>query len=367
MSTAPKRILFVVAHRPGRSPGQRFRFEQYLSFLKEDGFDVTISYIISEVDDKIFYQKGHLFHKAVILLKGLAIRMKDVYRARDYDIVFIYREAIMIGFTMFEQLFRYQKAKIILDFDDAIWLNDVSPANYYLKWLKRPSKTKTLIKLSHLTITGNAFLAKYALQFNDHVTVFPTTIDLNYYKKNSLKPYKQEQICIGWTGSTTTIKHLETALPFLQKLQNLYGNRIHYLFISDLNPQFKNIKYEFRLWNINTEIDDLSQIDIGIMPLPDDEWSRGKCGFKGIQFMALGISTIMSPVGVNKDIIKEDENGYLASTENEWIEKLSRLIESDELRKRIGRAGRETIAKKYSCQSLSHIYVNIFNQLLTKA
>jgi glycosyltransferase involved in cell wall biosynthesis len=117
-------------------------------------------------------------------------------------------------------------------------------------------------------------------------------------------------------------------------------------------------------WNLNTEIDDLSEIDIGIMPLPDDEWSKGKCGFKGLQYMAMEIPTVMSAVGVNKEIIEDGSNGFLASTENEWIEKLSLLIESKELRNKFGVNGRKTVVEKYSVYSQKQRYLDDFSELL---
>lgn len=354
--------MFIVAHRIGRSPGQRFRFEQYLDYLSEKGFLYEISYLLNEKDDKFFYSNGYYVRKFFIFLKSLHQRFNDLKRIKEYDIVFIYREAVMFGSAFFEKRFKKRGAKIILDFDDAIWLMDVSQGNKNLRWLKRPSKTADILKLSDMTFVGNAYLARYAEQYNKNVHIIPTTLDTEKIKLKETK--KTEQICIGWTGSSTTLKHFEIAIPFLKKLQEKYPQKIKVKLISDIN-YFGELELTFCKWSKENEIEDLAEIDIGIMPLPDDDWARGKCGFKGLQYMALGIPAVMSPVGVNTEIIQNGVNGYLAETEEEWIEKLSKLIESSELRKKIGENGRVTVKKNYSFNAWKDKYVCLFEEILT--
>ena len=202
------KILFIAIHRPGRSPSQRFRFEQYLSFLESKGWEYEFSYLISEKDDTIFYKKGHVFRKALIFLKAIFIRLNDVFRASKFDVVFIQREAFFTGTTFFEKRFAKSKAKLIFDFDDAIWLPNVSHANKKLEWLKNGGKTNKIITVSDLVIAGNQFLANYALTFNQNTIVIPTTIDLNYHKKT--KTNSLGKITIGWTGTSTTLPYFDS-------------------------------------------------------------------------------------------------------------------------------------------------------------
>lgn len=119
-------------------------------------------------------------------------------------------------------------------------------------------------------------------------------------------------------------------------------------------------------WNATSEVEDIHYFDIGIMPLPDDEWTRGKCGMKGLQYMAAGIPTIMSPVGVNEEIIQDGVNGFLASTEAEWIDKLTTLIDSVDLRERIGMNGRKTVEEKYSVKANASLYLELFTKVLSR-
>lgn len=359
-------ILFLVAHRPGRSPGQRFRFEQYLEHLKKNGFQCHVSYLIDERDDIVFYAPGKYFHKFLLLVKSLWHRWKDVRRIQDFDLVFLYREAHMMGTTWFEGRIKKAGVKMILDFDDSIWLKDVSNGNKKLAFLKKPSKTKHLVAMADACIVGNQYLADYALQFNPNVFVVPTTIHTGQYMVKERGSHPQK-ICIGWTGSSTTIKHFSLAIPFLKRLKEKYGDRVCFRVISDQPyegqlPDLENVR-----WSRHTEMEDLRVIDIGIMPLPNDSWSKGKCGFKGLQYMALGIPAVMSPVGVNNDIIDHGVNGFLADEEDQWVQILSMLIDDPELRKTMGGKGRKTVEEKYSYDSQKDRYAAIFLDLVRRS
>jgi glycosyltransferase involved in cell wall biosynthesis len=367
-----KKILYIVAHRLGRSPGQRFRFEQYLNYLSQNGFEYRISNFLNEDDDRAFYSKGNYLRKFLILLKSIFQRIRDVWQASEYDIIFIYRDAIMIGTTFFEKRFHKSHARVVFDFDDAIWFPEVSEGNSNLAWLKKPSKTRRIIELSDMIFAGNAYLADYARQYNPNVKIVPTTIDSDYYIKSDKKynpeisTNNDELIRIGWTGTSTTIKYLQLAEPVLKKIKEKYGKKVCFRVISDVSYKPSGLEIENIKWKKETEIDDLSLIDIGIMPLPDDKFARGKCGFKGLQFMALEIPAVMSPVGVNNDIISNGINGFLPKNDDEWFEVLSKLIESKELRQKTGKEGRRTVIEKYSYLSLRDKYISYFNELVSK-
>lgn len=359
-----KKILFIASHRPNRAPAQRFRYEQFIDYMEENGFHSVHSHFISDYDDKYLYRKGAYFQKFRILLKAILIRLKDVSRANEFDIIFIQREAFLLGSTYFEKQFSKSKAKLVYDFDDSIWLNDTSNANKKLRWLKYPGKIATIISISDMIFAGNKYLANYASYYNSTIKVVPTTIDTDWHKRTVYRAPDNTPICIGWTGSITTIKHFEYAVPVLRKLKEKYGNKISFKVIGDSNYTNEELHIKGIPWNKDTEIDELSTIDIGIMPLPDDEWSKGKCGLKGLQYMALEIPAIMSPVGVNSEIITDGMNGFLAKTDQEWFEKLSLLIDDFKLRQTIGKEARKTVIDKYSKDSEKGNYIKYFNELL---
>jgi len=367
-----KKILFIAAHRPNRSPSQRFRFEQYFDFLKNNGFDYDISYLISEKDDKKVYSVGNYFLKLIVFIKSFIKRLKDVANADKYDIIFVQREAFMTGTVFFEKKFSRSKAKLVFDFDDSIWLSNVSDGNRNLEFLKDYSKTGKIIELSDLVIAGNRYLANYALNFNPKVKIIPTTIDTDYHKPRKQltnEPMNQSTnppITIGWTGTSTTLKHFELIIPALKLLKNQYGAKICFKVIVDIPYQNSELGIVSTEWKKETEVEDLLEINIGIMPLPDNDWARGKCGFKGLQYMSLEIPTVMSPVGVNAEIINEGVNGFLANSTDEWVEKISKLISSDELRQKIGIEARKTVIERYSVQSQKNNYLNYLKELTEK-
>lgn len=355
------KILFIATHRLDRSPSQRFRFEQYLDSFKENGWQYDFSYLISEKADKVFYKKGHFFQKIFIIINGFFKRLKDVNKASEYDIVFIQREAFITGTTYFEKRFAKSQAKLIFDFDDSIWLSNVSDANKKWNWLKNPNKTREIITMSDLVFAGNQYLANYAKETNNNVVIIPTTIDTKEYKPMT---GENEKICIGWSGSITTIQHFEYAIPFLTEIKKKYKDKVEIKVLGDSNYVNHKLGIQGIGWDKETEVKELSSFDIGIMPLPDDEWSNGKCGLKGLQYMAIGIPTIMSPVGVNTEIINDGKNGFLANSNDEWISKIEALIESKELRVKLGVKGRETVINKYSVEAIKDSYLSLLKQLI---
>jgi glycosyltransferase involved in cell wall biosynthesis len=358
-----RKILFVAPHRPNRSPSQRFRFEQFTSFFEAHGYDYQYAYLLSEEDDKVLYSKGNFDKKALMLARSFKQRQEDVKRANQFDIVFIQREAFMTGTTIFERKFAKSKAKVVFDFDDSIWLSNVSEPNKYLNFLKDPAKTARIIKLSDHVIAGNDYLADYARQFNPHVTVIPTTIDTDRYQAPAQRQAR-DVVTIGWTGSITTIQHFERAIPVLKRLRERYGNKVRFKVIGDPNYQQANLGIQGEPWRAESEVEDLHDIDVGIMPLPHDEWTKGKCGAKGLQYMGVGIPTIMSPVGVNTEIIEHGVNGFLADHDDEWFDTLVRLIEDAPLRHQIGNAGRDRVEARYSVHANAPKYTALFDALL---
>lgn len=363
------KILIIADHRLNRSPSQRYRFEQYLDYFKSQGFDWELSEIITESDDRVFYAPGNYIAKAWILLKSIFIRFKDLQRAKNFDITFIQREALLLGSSYFEKQF-FKKHKVIFDFDDSIWLLDTSPENKKFEFLKNPDKTKINIAHAHAVIAGNQFLANYAKQFNKNTIVIPTTIDTEFHiPKPELRGFDsaqpdKEKIVIGWSGSISTIKHFEMAISALKQIQTQYPNKIEIHVIGQGSYSHPEINVINKNWSSKTEVDDLNCFDIGIMPLPNDEWVKGKCGLKGLSYMACGIATIMSNVGVNSDIIEHGKNGFLAATEQEWVNCLSLLIENSDLRHKIGQAGRETVVKNYSVNAHKDTYVGVLKSLI---
>ncbi len=355
------KVLVIAPHRKNRAPSQRFRFEQYMPFLKDNGIEFELSPLVDKSDDVVLYSKGNYLKKALIEIKSWKKRFKDLKRAKDFDAVFIHREALMTFSLFFEKKIAERNPNIIYDFDDSIWLPEVSEGNQNLQVLKRPEKVNKTMSLSKLIFAGNSYLANYASQYCSNVKIIPTTIDTDYHKPS--KRFNNETVCIGWTGTQTTLKFLRTISSVFVDLKKKYGDRVRFKIICDTKPEWFPVEFTFTKWNLEEEIAQLNELDIGIMPLTDNQWTRGKCGFKGLQYMAVEAATVMSPVGVNNEIIDHGKNGYLAQSNDEWVNYLSCLIESKDLREQLGKAGRKTIIEKYSISSQKHRYLKYIKEL----
>jgi len=343
------------------SPGQRYRLEQWEPLLRERGVEITYSPFESDELHSAVYQPGRLGQKLKFVSQSLIRRSSVLKKVKDYDVVYIFREAALLGPPIFERLIHQRGVPIVFDFDDAIFVSYKSPSNGYLSYLKFAGKTKTICRLSSHVMVGNPYLADYARKVNDNVTIIPTTIDTEKYQPLTHSDHASP-IVIGWTGSHSTVQHLNTLRSALQKLATRQSFVLRV--IGTPTYELEGVDVEAMKWHSESELQDLSAVDIGIMPLPDDKWSKGKCGLKALQFMALGIPTICSPVGVNTDIIQDNENGFIAGTEEQWVEKLSRLAQSRELRERLGTAGRRTVEEKYSAASQAPRVHEVFRSVV---
>ena len=357
------KILGIVPNTHDSVPGQRFRIEQWEPFLNKKGIYIDYSPFLLNEHNTSFYQDGNFIRKSFRLLYSFLNRFRDVKKIPKYDLVYIYREAALIGPAFFERLIKATKVPLVFDFDDAVFLRKISSFHSKFIFLKSPKKVATICRISNHVVVGNSFLAKYASKFNSSVTVVPTTIDTDKYQLLDRKPHSKI-LTIGWSGSFSTVKDLDTLREILQALAKQEPFRL--LVIGTPNYQIEGVNVKATPWRAETEVADLQAIDIGIMPLPDDEWSRGKCGLKALQYMALGIPTVCSPVGVNSEIVQDGKNGFLANTGQEWMEKLKLLLKAPQLRMKLGAAGRKTVEDKYSAQAQAPRICEIFQALINK-
>ena len=352
------KIIFLVPNPIGTIPGQRFRFEQYLPYLSEKSISFKVCPFVSRKFHRILYKKGHIFKKCLYTIGGFLYRIFNVFQAMNYDLVFIYREAAPLGPPLLEKFLHLMGKPIVFDFDDAIYLSSSSNANKFMRFLKFPSKTNYIIKISTLVLVGNRNLQNYAFRFNKNIAIVPTVINTDLYQPKEYS--KKDKACLGWSGSITTITHLNLIKDVLREICLKYDTYIKVIGSNDFF--IPGIKIFTQEWKLETESDDLREIDIGLMPLPDDEWGRGKCGLKALQYMALGIPTICSPVGVNTEIIRDGVNGFFCRTEDEWVETLSLLIDNKELCERIGLEGRKTVEERYSVKVSAPFFLDILKR-----
>lgn len=353
-----KKVFILAPYPKGEAPSQRFRFEQYFDELSTQNLSIEIHPFLNDKTWKKLYKQRSFFGKAFGIIGSFWRRFLLLFHLAKADYIFIHREAAMIGPPIFEWFIaKVLRKKYIFDFDDAIWLPNYSESNAKFHRLKAYWKTKWIIKWAHTITAGNEYLKNYAVQFNKNVHIIPTTIDL-VKVHNQRTSYESTKINIGWTGTHTTMHYLNELVPVLSDLEKEY--QFTFTVISNQPPDFELKSLHFIKWKKETEIDDLATFTIGVMPLKDNQWAEGKCGFKGLQYMALGIPAILSPVGVNNAIIENGINGFLCSNEEEWKSQLIALFESSELRKKIGQEGHKTVHDIYSVEANLPSYKKLF-------
>jgi glycosyltransferase involved in cell wall biosynthesis len=359
----PKKILFLIPYPLKESPSQRFRFEQYFRLLEQHGIEVTIQSFLTSKNWQIYYKDGSYPGKIVALLTGYAKRALSVIKAPHYDFIFVHREVAPVGPPVFEWILgKILRKKIIYDFDDAIWLTDRAKESMALRVGKWRTKVRSICKWSYKVSCGNEYLAAFAAQYNTKVVINPTTVDTQNWHNPDLhrkSPESRGRLTIGWTGSHSTLKYLKQFESILQKMETEFPS-LCITIIADQKPDLRLRTLKFVPWNSETEIDDLLQFDIGVMPLPDDEWSKGKCGFKALQYMALRIPAVVSAVGVNSSIIENGKDGFLCSNAEQWDIALRKLIQEQRLREGMGENGRKKVIEYYSVMSNSSNFLSLF-------
>jgi len=357
------RVLALVPSIYDTSPGQRFRIEQWEPILAAGGVELTYAPFETDELKAVLHTGGNVLAKVGAVTKNMRLRSRELDNIADYDLVYLFREAAILGPPWFERKIAKASVPIVFDLDDAIFVSYKSPSNGYLSYLKFPTKTAEICSLSAHIMPGNEYLREYCSKYNQNLTIIPTTIDTCKY--TVVERPEPEIVTIGWSGSFSTVQHLDTVRDVLQELAKIEKFRLRV--IGTPNYKIPGVDTEAMQWRSSTELDDLREIDIGLMPLPDEDWSRGKCGLKALQYMALGIPTICSPVGVNSTIIKDGENGYLADGTAEWVEKLKLMLHSPELRRRIGMAGRKTVEDEYSAKVIAPRVLEIFRSVAKAA
>lgn len=346
---AKKEILFIVQYPEHTSPSQRFRFELYKEVLANNDYNVTIWPFFNKQEHSIIYKEGFFLFKVVAFIKGYCRRTIQLFKLNKFYTILILREAAPIGPPIFEWLYiKLLKKKVVYDFDDAIWIPKISENNKIAELFKNGNRVKKICKWAHKVSCGNEYLCNYAKQYNKNVIFNPTCVDAEN-KHNQFANHDVKRVTIGWTGSFSTLIYFEAIIPVLEKLQLKYSFDVK--IICNKKPSFKLTNLQYIEWSEENEVSELATCQIGVMPLTNDEWSEGKSGFKLIQYLALKIPAVSSPVGVNKKIIEHGINGYLCNTQEEWYQKIELLLLDIDLRKQMGEVGRKKIVANYSLQS----------------
>ncbi|MFK7905248.1 MAG: glycosyltransferase family 4 protein [Chitinophagales bacterium] len=352
-----KKILLICPHPEDTAPGQRLKYEQYLTYLRSEGYDIEVSPFMSMAFWNVVYKKGHFLQKVFWTLVGYARRVVDLFRLPFYDGVYIFLWVTPFGPPIFERLYALFNPKIIYDIDDMVFLRHSSSANRFMESFKGRGKPIFLMKKAKHVIVCTPKLDNFVQQFNTNTTDISSTINTKTYLP--VNSYSNENpITIGWSGSHSTSKYLHLLKDVFLELQKIHPFKL--LVIGDPSFQMEGIDLEAIKWESATEVQNLQRIDIGVYPLPDEEWVYGKSGLKALQYMTLGIPTVATAIGANFRVIEEGVSGFLVKTDAEWLKVLQQLLEDEVLRKRMGIEARKRVEDYYSIEANKHKYLAAF-------
>jgi glycosyltransferase involved in cell wall biosynthesis len=335
-------VLFICSGT--NYPSTRYRILHCLERFSKSNVKVRFTQPFPQkyVSYRDFKFGGQPFGLFIFLSKFLT-RMYAILSSKFYDVVYIERRILPPLCPLLEDIVFFLNRNVVFDMDDAIFL--------HYKWEDLRNPVAKVIKRAKLTIAGNKFLRDFACKFTKKIVIIPTTVDTDFFKPDPTRP--KQPVKIAWMGSKSTIPYLYQKSGILNRLCEKYKN-IQLVIICEIRPNLSLFKIPTThiKWDPATEAMHLARCHIGIMPLPDDRWSRGKCGLKLIQYMACGLASVASPYGVNSEIVIDGENGLLAHTDKEWYEKLCLLIENYELIEKMGQLARKRIEKHYSVNAV---------------
>lgn len=337
------RVLCLVPY-PTLGASNRLRVEQYAPLLRDEGVHLEVSPFLDDATYRVLYVPGHARAKLRAVLRGFLRRIRDVQRAASYDLVLVHREAAPVGPPLVERALARRSVPYVLDFDDAIFLRAVHPANRRWAWLRDPSRVMESARLARAVVVGNEYLAARAREWNADVTVIPTPVDADRHQPRP-RSRRSGSLLLGWVGSSTTAPYLRLLDAPLREVARRRDIVLRVVGGEYTHP---DVRVEARPYDLVAEPDEIAEFDIGLLPEPDDEWTRGKGAFKALLYMATAVPVVASRVGVNPDVVGDGISGVCVDGASDWAEAIERLGEDSALRERMGAAGRARVEELYS-------------------
>jgi glycosyltransferase involved in cell wall biosynthesis len=356
-------LKVLLLSRYGRlAPSSRLRSYQYLPFFSEAGIDVEVAPLLDDSYVAALYGK---VERRTSILAQYASRIRRVVNARRFQAIWVEKELLPWIPSWLELPLYPRGVPMVVDYDDAVFHRYDDHSSRVVR-LALGRKIDHVMANARLVTVGHDYLASRAEAAGArNVVVVPTVVDIKRYKAVARSVAPGDPVVIGWIGNPITARHLSLLKDAVATLQQRFAGRVRVVAIGANAEQFVGTCVEAKEWVEEKEAEDVAQFDIGVMPLPDEPFERGKCGYKLIQYMACGKPVVASPVGVNKKIVVHGETGFLASDSQQWIDMLSRLVQSPDLRERLGANGRKKVEAGYSLQSTAPKLVDIFRKLGT--
>ena len=362
-----QRILVICPFPEGMAPAQRLKYEQYFDDWHDNGFEVVVSSYFDMSVYGVLWKHGFLAVKIMGALKGLARRCRDILRVRNADIVYVFMWVTPLGPAWPERLFRFLAKRIVYDIDDNVHigqkLSGPDNPNAFIRFLKNRNKPIHLMRSADAVITSSPFLESEAKRLNESnaATYITSSVDTEYFVPRTHRP-ANPKIVVGWTGTFSSKPFLDMLAPALRRLTTLRD--FEFRIVGNFDYAMNGVDVKVVEFNRASEIADLERFDIGIYPLPDDDWVLGKSGLKAIVYMAMGIPVVASPVGTTPLLFAHGEFGFMAKDEDEWVRALIALIDDEAMRMRMGNVARQVAVEHYSRYAVKARYLNVLRGVM---
>ena len=350
------KILFLPKHEY-MGASSRYRTLQYLTYFRNENIDFDINPLFSDEYLKYKYENGK--ENKLITIKRILNRVKTIFfTASQYDML-VFEKELLPYFPPFLELYlKMRKIPYIIDYDDAVWHNYDMHKQWFVRSLFK-NKFSYIISNAKGVIVGSHYLQEYILNYINNVVLIPTSIEINKYKLK--KDFSSTKTIIGWIGSPSSSQYVMSLNAVLEELCEKIDAEVHLIGFDEREKEFLSFPYKLIEWKEETEVDNLIKFDIGIMPLFDSVFERGKCGFKLVQYMGCGLPVVASNIGENKYIIN-DSNGFLVNRTEDWLKYIEKLSKDKSLQKSHGQSGRRKIEDDYSTENNFKKYVEFIRE-----
>ncbi len=357
-----RRMLVICPFPQGVAAGQRLKYEQYFEDWRAAGWDITVSSYMDLPMWDVVYKPGHMLKKIAGICRGHLRRMRDMLRIYKYDLVYVFMYVTPVGTSLLERWTRHMAKSLIYDVEDNILVEPTKGAaklpNPITKIIRGTGKAKFLIRTADHVITSSPFLNDSCLEINERkaCTYISSSIDTDRFQPAT--PYSNDQpVVIGWTGTFSTKIYLDLLRDVFRRLSERVSFKLKV--IGDFDYALDGVDLEVVQWTAEHEVRDLQSFDIGVYPLPIDDWVLGKSGLKAIQYMAFALPCVATDVGTTPLLIRNGENGMLVRSEDEWVDALEQLVREPDLRRKLGETARKNAVAKYSLDAIAGKYRSI--------
>lgn len=350
------RVLFLTLY-PDTAASSRYRVTQFVPYLEAHGVDCRVVCPLSAEELNVLTGPNRRHRPFWYHTRETLRRVQQVLGAGRYDIVFV-QKAIMTAFVRgLSSLLRGRARRLIYDIDDAVHLAPPHPLGGPWRLFEDRGQILHLMNSADLVLAGNAWLASVAEQAGAKVAHFPTVVDTDRFIPRAAE---RETFRIGWVGNPSTTICLQPAANAMALVKDA---EVCLIGADPKRVPWQSAGVDHRAWSLDREVSDLQSFSVGIMPQPEGEWMRGKCALKALQYMACGVPCVASPFGAVLEFMRDNENGILASTTEEWLRAFDRLRDPG-LRMRIGKAGRATVEERYSLRSAAPNLLELLKSII---